>query len=80
MTLLSALVGSLFICRCIIDKKARKFDAESCRLLSNFAEVVVREIEKDEERVCTFTPVAAWNRLLSDTLSCALADEMLMAL
>ena len=39
------------MCRCIIDRKQRKFDAESCRLLCNFAEVVVKEIEKDEARV-----------------------------
>ena len=38
-------------CRCIIDRKQRVFDAENCRLLCNFAEVVVREIEKDEAQV-----------------------------
>ncbi|KAL3143838.1 hypothetical protein ABBQ32_003662 [Trebouxia sp. C0010 RCD-2024] len=39
-------LGSL----CIIDRKQRTFDAESCRLLCNFAEVVVREIEKNDAR------------------------------
>ncbi|DBA86410.1 TPA: hypothetical protein ACH3X2_005630 [Trebouxia sp. C0005] len=39
-------LGSL----CIIDRKQRHFDAESCRLLCNFAEVVVRELEKDAAR------------------------------
>ncbi|KAL0020911.1 hypothetical protein WJX77_010024 [Trebouxia sp. C0004] len=39
-------LGSL----CIIDRQQRHFDAENCRLLCNFAEVVVREIEKDEAR------------------------------
>ena len=41
----------MLTCRCIIDRKQRHFDAESCRLLCNFAEVVVRELEKDEARV-----------------------------
>lgn len=40
-------LGSL----CVIDPKPRKFDAESCNLLCNFAEMVVREIEKDKLRV-----------------------------
>lgn len=33
--------------RCIIDSKQRTFDAESCNVLANMAEMVVREIEKD---------------------------------
>lgn len=37
-------LGSL----CVIDNKPRTFDAESCNLLANFAEMVVREIEKDK--------------------------------
>ena len=41
----------LLLCRCIIERQQRRFDAESCRLLCNFAEVVVREIEKDEAQV-----------------------------
>ncbi|GLC39870.1 hypothetical protein PLESTF_000919300 [Pleodorina starrii] len=36
-------LGSL----CIIDNKPRPFDAESCNMLANMAEMVVREIEKD---------------------------------
>lgn len=35
-------MGSL----CIIDRKARTLDAESCNVLCNFAEIVVRQIEK----------------------------------
>lgn len=41
-------LGSL----CVIDPKPRTFDAESCNLLCNFAEMVVREIEKEKLRVC----------------------------
>eukprot|EP00882_Tetradesmus_deserticola_P000798 GHRQ01000869.1.p1 GENE.GHRQ01000869.1~~GHRQ01000869.1.p1 ORF type:complete len:829 (+),score=338.09 GHRQ01000869.1:201-2489(+) len=37
-------LGSL----CIIDVKPRTFDAESCNMLANMAEMVVREIEKDK--------------------------------
>ncbi|KAG2454256.1 hypothetical protein HYH02_001289 [Chlamydomonas schloesseri] len=37
-------LGSL----CIIDNKPRRFDAESCNMLANMAEMVVREIEKDK--------------------------------
>ncbi|PNW70925.1 hypothetical protein CHLRE_17g739250v5 [Chlamydomonas reinhardtii] len=37
-------LGSL----CIIDNKPRQFDAESCNMLANMAEMVVREIEKDK--------------------------------
>lgn len=33
--------------RCIIDDKPREFDANSCNLLANMAEMVLREIEKD---------------------------------
>ena len=35
-------------CRCIIDKVPRQLSAESCALLCNFAEMVVREIERDK--------------------------------
>lgn len=35
-------MGSL----CIIDRKPRTLDAESCNVLCNFAEIVVRQIEK----------------------------------
>ena len=48
---LLAWVLTTLTCRCIIDHKQRVFDAESCRLLCNFAEVVVREIEKNDARV-----------------------------
>ena len=40
-------LGSL----CVLDHKPREFDAENCNVLCNFAEVVVREIEKDKRRV-----------------------------
>lgn len=40
-------LGSL----CVIDVKPRKLDAEQLMVLANFAEVVVREIEKDIARV-----------------------------
>jgi PAS domain-containing protein len=40
-------LGSL----CVIDREPRRFDAESCNLLCNFAEMVVREIEKEKMRV-----------------------------
>jgi len=36
-------LGSL----CIIDRASRRFDAESCMLLANMGEMVVREIEKE---------------------------------
>ncbi|KAG2489421.1 hypothetical protein HYH03_012059 [Edaphochlamys debaryana] len=36
-------LGSL----CVIDNKPRAFDAESCNMLANMAEMVIREIEKD---------------------------------
>lgn len=37
-------LGSL----CIIDRAPRTFDAEACNVLANMAEMVVREIEKDQ--------------------------------
>lgn len=40
-------LGSL----CVIDREPRSFDAESANLLCNFAEMVVREIEKEKTRV-----------------------------
>lgn len=40
-------LGSL----CVADFKPRDFDAENANVLCNFAEVVVREIEKDKRRV-----------------------------
>ena len=40
-------LGSL----CIIDRKPRELEAESCNVLINFAEVVMRELEKEKMRV-----------------------------
>ena len=48
-------LGSL----CVIDREPRPFDAESCNLLCNFAEMVVREIEKEKTRVRAFPPLAS---------------------
>lgn len=36
-------------CSCVIDRVPRNFDAESCMMLTNLAEMVVREIEKDKQ-------------------------------
>jgi len=33
--------------RCIIDKEQRSFTADNCQMLSNLAEMVVRELEKE---------------------------------
>lgn len=35
------------ICSCIIDKEERTFTADNCQMLSNLAEMVVRELEKE---------------------------------
>ena len=40
-------LGSL----CIIDRKPRELEAESCNVLINFAEIIVRELEKEQMRV-----------------------------
>lgn len=40
-------LGSL----CIIDRKPRELEAQSCNVLINFAEIVVRELEKEQMRV-----------------------------
>ena len=37
--------------RCAIDIVPRSFDAEQCNMLCNFAEMVVREFEKEKIRV-----------------------------
>lgn len=34
-------------CRCFVDTKPRRMDAESCMILNNLSEMVVRELEKD---------------------------------
>jgi hypothetical protein len=41
----------------VIDLQPRQFDAESCNVLANFAEVVVREIEKEKLRVLFFAQI-----------------------
>jgi hypothetical protein len=38
----------LSIARCIIDSKPTKFSADSCTMLANFGEMVVRELEKEK--------------------------------
>ncbi len=53
----NSLGGLLRGCRCAIDTQPRSFDAESCNLLCNFAEMVVREIEKEKVRVSSFNQV-----------------------
>lgn len=45
---LSALYVCVCACRCIIDDKPRQFDANSCNMLANMAEMVLREIEKEK--------------------------------
>lgn len=40
-------LGSL----CIIDRKPRELEAHSCNVLINFAEIVVRELEKEQNKV-----------------------------
>ena len=47
-------LGSL----CVLDRVPRSFDAENCNVLCNFAEVVVREMEKDKLRVRPVWPGA----------------------
>ena len=37
-----------FHCRCVIDTKPRTMDTEQLALLCNFAEMAVREMEKDK--------------------------------
>lgn len=45
-------LGSL----CIIDRKPRELEAESCNVLINFAEIVVRELEKERMRASRLPP------------------------
>lgn len=54
-------LGSL----CVIDRESRKFDAESANLLCNFAEMVVREIEKEKTRVRLCSASAPLHHLMS---------------
>ena len=35
-------------CRCICDLQPHTMDAEGCQMLNNFAELVVRELERDQ--------------------------------
>ena len=35
-------------CRCICDLQPHVMDAEGCQMLNNFAELVVRELERDQ--------------------------------
>ena len=46
-------------CRCCLDTEPRTLDAESANLLCNFAEMVVREIEKEKMRVRAALPARA---------------------
>ncbi len=39
------------LCRCVIDRRPRTLDTEQLALLCNFAEMAVREMEKD--KLCT---------------------------
>ena len=55
--------------RCCIDTKPRKFDAESANLLCNFAEMVVREIEKEKMRVRTAPSLCAGRRVSAAPLA-----------
>lgn len=47
-------LGSL----CIIDRKPRELLAESCNVLINLAEIVVRELEKEQMRVSSLQNLA----------------------
>ena len=40
--------GPPVLCRCVIDTKPRTLDTEQMALLCNFAEMAVREMEKDK--------------------------------
>lgn len=39
--------ATLCPCSCIADQKPRAFDASSCQILNNMAELVVRHVERD---------------------------------
>ena len=56
-------LGSL----CVIDVKPRSLDAEQLMVLANFAEVVVREIEKDIARVRLKLPFPAASVMAKST-------------
>lgn len=72
-------LGSL----CIIDNKPRVFDAESCNMLANMAEMVVREIEKDqmlEQQKIKASMLSAENTQLIRALDCFSEGIMLLNL
>lgn len=48
----------LCLCSCVLDTQPRKLDVEQLNVMSNFAELAVRHIEKDkrlhkQKQVCT---------------------------
>ena len=52
-SMMCLLTSSRALRRCVVDFKPRKFDAECCNILANFAEMVVRDVERysaEEER------------------------------
>lgn len=51
-------------CRCIIDTKPRKLQAEQYKVLTNFAEMAVRQLEKDHH-LDLQRQVASYTRHLS---------------
>lgn len=59
-------LGSL----CIIDRQSRTFDAESCNVLCNFAEIVVRQIEKTNNSLMAQYAVSQQARNLLRALNC----------
>jgi len=56
-------LGSL----CIIDRMPRELEANSCNVLINFAEIVVRELEKERVKVrhCLIVPMYRIGQLLT---------------
>ncbi len=55
-------LGSL----CVIDRKPRELEAQSCNVLINFAEIVVRELEKDRAKVREPSAVAVLEQVTHD--------------
>ena len=45
-SMMCLLTSSRALRRCVVDFKPRKFDAECCNILANFAEMVVRDVER----------------------------------
>ena len=50
------------MCRCVVDTKPRALSAEQLNVLSNFAELAVRQLEKDH--------VLEMQRLVRPSLTC----------